>query len=119
MTKHTNKSKPFTVITQDSSSQCVFLTEAKDAKKALANLLKNSWDFKNVIGSDNNLTIRVSCACTGPWDCQCTYYNGDHESPSSGINQVIKILEQNPHEYIPREETIRLIKTLTPIKNGN
>jgi hypothetical protein len=51
--------KCFDVETYDGGCISHFVTEAKDHKQALRNMLKNSSDFKNVIKSDKDLTIKI------------------------------------------------------------
>lgn len=47
------------ITTKDGSGTFNFFTAATSNKKALKNLLKNSWDFKNIVNKDKELTITV------------------------------------------------------------
>ncbi len=57
--KNGGKLKDFHIATLDGTSELNFFTKAVDSKKALKNLLTNSWDFKNLAKKYNDMTITI------------------------------------------------------------
>ncbi len=53
------KKKLFCIETFDGGAYMKFFTRAKDSKKALRNLQKNSWDFRKIASGDKDLRITV------------------------------------------------------------
>lgn len=51
--------KQYHIQTTGESAILHFFTRAKNNKKALKNLLDNSWDFKNVLNGKGDLIITV------------------------------------------------------------
>ena len=59
MGKSKKTMKDYHIETKDGSGSFNFFTQAENHKKALANLLKNSWDYKNIVKSDRDLLIHI------------------------------------------------------------
>lgn len=52
--------KHFKIETFDGGAYFTFLTMAEDHKKALKSLQTNSTDYKNIVHSNRNLTIKIT-----------------------------------------------------------
>jgi hypothetical protein len=53
------KDKTFHIETFTGSAYLNFFTTAKSSKAALRNLLNNSWDYKNLVNKNADLTIKL------------------------------------------------------------
>jgi len=53
------KLKTFAIETLDGTGSFNFFTQAENHKKALRNLERNSWDYKNLVKANKDLTISV------------------------------------------------------------
>ena len=54
-----SKEKQYHILTTDGIGQMNFFTKAKNNKGALNNLIKNSWDFKNLVDENADITITI------------------------------------------------------------
>jgi len=57
--KKKGKLNTYHIETTNRGGSFNFLTQAENHKKALSNLEKNSWDYKNLVKPDKDLSISI------------------------------------------------------------